>query len=134
MFILLLIVVAAVGVAAYIRLAPSDPETWHVQPAVSRDSDQDGGVRRLFEGDAETLERLHNIIMDTDRTEILAGSPAQGMITYVTRSKVMGFPDYTTVWFDRGQIKIHGRLRFGRSDFGVNRDRVDSWLSILKAR
>lgn len=134
MYLLVLIVVAAIGMVAYIRLAPSDPAKWHQQPAVSRDSDQQNGVRRILEGDADTLYRLHNIIMDTDRTEMFAGSPADGMITYISRSKAMGFPDYTTVWLDRGQIKIHGRLRFGRSDLGVNRNRVDGWLSILKAR
>ncbi len=133
MLVLWIMIAAAVVVAGYIRLAPSDPMQWHVEPAVSRNSDQAGGVRRMLEGDADTLYRLHNIIMDSDRTEMLAGSPADGMITYVTRSRIMGFPDYTTVWLDRGQIKIFARLRFGKSDLGVNAARVDGWLAILQA-
>jgi uncharacterized protein (DUF1499 family) len=26
-------------------------------------------------------------------------------------------------------LRIHGRLRFGRKDFGVNKARVDGWLA-----
>jgi len=50
------------------------------------------------------------------------------MITYVTRSRVFGFPDYTTVRQAGPQLEIYGRLRFGRSDLGVNAARIDGWL------
>ena len=45
----------------------------------------------------------------------------------------MGFPDYTTVQLKDDRLMIWARLRFGRSDLGVNRRRVDRWLADLEA-
>ena len=56
------------------------------------------------------------------------------MLTYITRSAAIGFPDYTTARQDGDQLVIWARQRFGRSDFGVNRRRVDGWLDALQAR
>ena len=79
------------------------------------------------------MSRLDRIIRDTPRTVVLAGTPEEGMITYITRSRLWGFPDYTTVEARPGMIVIHGRLRFGSSDVGVNRARIDGWLATLAA-
>jgi uncharacterized protein (DUF1499 family) len=83
---------------------------------------------RRAEGDLATLDR---IIRDTPRTRWLAGSVQEGMVTYVTRSRVMGFPDYTTVRQAGDMVEIYGRLRFGKSDLGVNAARIDRWLRRL---
>ena len=48
--------------------------------------------------------------------------------TYVTRTKFMGFPDYTTARQDGDFLKVYARLRFGRSDLGVNGARIADWL------
>jgi uncharacterized protein (DUF1499 family) len=60
----------------------------------------------------------------------------EGRITYMTRSLVFGFPDYTTVTTvpagDGAQVVAYGRLRFGSSDMGVNRERLESWLAQLQ--
>ncbi len=57
------------------------------------------------------------------------------LITYVQRSRVFGFPDYLTVKavvMDGGAgLIIWSRARYGRSDFGVNRARVEAWLAAL---
>lgn len=132
MWILGVVVICVAAGMAYIRLAPSDPARWHVVPEVTGDADLEGGVTRLISGDEATLARLHAIITDTPRTQVLAGDPATGMITYVTRSKVFGFPDYATVRLRDGAIAIRSRLRFGRSDLGVNKARVDGWLETLR--
>ena len=126
-----LIVILVVAGLAYIRLAPSDPAVWHVDPQVTADQDLTGGVRRRIDGGAETLARLHGIILETPRTEVLAGSVDEGKVTYVTRSKWMGFPDYTTVLLADDHLELYARLRFGQSDTGVNKQRVDGWLSRL---
>ena len=55
------------------------------------------------------------------------------MITYVTRSRLIGFPDYTTVEAKDGMVTVFARLRFGRSDLGVNRRRVEGWIKALGA-
>lgn len=130
---LIFLVVAAVfAVGAYIRLAPSDPTRWHVAPTGQADRDMQGGVFRVLEAGPDGLARLDAIARNTPRTTVLAGSVDEGMVTYVTRTKVIGFPDYTTAQQDGDTLRIHARLRFGRSDFGVNRNRVDGWLAALK--
>ncbi len=123
-----LLLFLAVGMAAYIRLAPSDPKRWHVAPQADADRDLQGGVLRVVEAGPDGLARLDAIARAAPRTTVLAGSVGDGMITYITRTKVIGFPDYTTVQQDGDVLRIHGRLRFGRKDFGVNKARVDGWL------
>ena len=99
-------------------------------PDTVSDRDLDGGAMRKVEGD---LAALDSIIRDTPRTQVLAGSVDEGMITYVTRSRVFGFPDYTTVRQEGDMLEVYGRLRFGKSDLGVNAARIDGWLRQLQA-
>lgn len=126
-----LIIAVVIGGLAYIRLAPSDPAVWNTDPQVLSDQDLRDGVRRRFEGDEEMMARLERIILSSPRTDKLAGSVEEGRVTYITRSKWMGFPDYTTVQLVDGDIELYARLRFGRSDLGVNKARVDGWLEKL---
>lgn len=124
-----LLVVAAL---AYIRLAPSNPDTWHVSLDFKDDADMRGGARRIVIGATqEEFRRLDEIARATDRTEVLAGSVEEGRITYVTRTRMIGFPDFTTVDLKDGTLRLYARLRFGRSDFGVNRRRIEGWLNGL---
>ncbi len=127
------IVLVIVAGLAWIRLAPSDPAVWNVDPMVTSDQDLAHGVRRRIPGDTETFERLHGIILETPRTEVLAGGPSEPRATYITRSKWFGFPDYTTVQQGEGSLEIYARQRFGQSDMGVNRKRVEGWLSRLES-
>lgn len=129
LFSLLLIVL---GGLAWIRLAPSDPGVWHVDPQVTADQDLATGVRRRIPADENEFDRLHAIILETPRTEVLAGRPGDGQVTYVTRSKWMGFPDYTTVRRNGPVLELWARSRFGQSDLGVNRARVETWLNRLR--
>lgn len=129
-----IIVLGIVGAVAWIRLAPSDPAVWHVDPMVTADQDLATGVRRRVTGGLDAFEALDRIILATPRTELLAGSIDEGRMTYVTRSQWMRFPDYTTVQLYGDQIEVFGRLRFGQGDVGVNRARVDGWLAALAAR
>jgi uncharacterized protein (DUF1499 family) len=120
-----------VGFAVWVRLAPSDPARWHVAPKAAQDRDMRAGVIRVIDGGADDLARLDAIIRATPRTAHLAGSLDEGMLTYVTRSALWGFPDYTTIVQRGGNLTIHARLRFGRSDSGVNKARVARWLEKL---
>ncbi|SEK45696.1 Protein of unknown function [Roseovarius azorensis] len=122
-----LLVLIAAGLA-YIRLAPSDVARWHDLPDGISDQTLESGAMRRVRGD---LAALDAIIRDTPRTTVLAGSVEDGMVTYVTRSRVFGFPDYTTVRQAGERLEIYGRLRFGASDLGVNAARIDGWLRRL---
>ncbi|MFU8779260.1 MAG: DUF1499 domain-containing protein [Roseovarius sp.] len=123
-----LVLIGIVAAMAYVRLAPSDSARWHAMPESLAPGDMAGGAVRVVPGD---LAALDAIIRATPRSRVLAGDVAQGMITYVTRSRVFGFPDYTTVRQDGARLEIYGRLRFGKSDLGVNAARIDGWLQRL---
>ncbi len=116
--------------AAFVRLAPSDPARWHVA-VEGGDADFTGGLRRVLPGRAGDLARLDAIIRATPRTHVLAGSVAEGRITYVTRSRLWWFPDFTTAEARGTDIAIWSRLRFGGSDLGVNAARLTRWLDAL---
>lgn len=123
-----LIVVAGLG---WIRFAPSDPAVWHVDPQVTADQDLAGGVRRRIPAEDGTFAQLDRIILATPRTEVLAGSVDEGKVTYISRSKWMGFPDYTTMMKNKDILELFARSRFGQSDLGVNKARVENWLDQL---
>jgi len=127
----LILALAVVGMA-YIRLAPSDPARWHVAPEVHENKDFKAGVKRIIATGPDGLARLDAIIRATPRTRVLTGSVESGLVTYITRSAVFGFPDYTTVQQDGDRLQIYARLRFGRSDTGVNGARVEAWIDTLQ--
>ena len=129
--IIVVLVLALIALAVYVRLAPSYAEDWHDLPNGLEAGDGEGRAVRMVPDEGDTLERLDAIIRDTPRTTVLAGSVDEGMITYITRSALWGFPDYTTVARRDGQIVLYGRLRFGKSDMGVNAKRLDGWLARL---
>ncbi|MDM7930886.1 DUF1499 domain-containing protein [Tabrizicola sp.] len=146
---------ALVAFGAYVRLAPSDPTIWHIDPASALPTAEDRVLSRLGEpprivttlnsaaaavevqGAAPAaLARLDEIALATPRTTRLAGSPEEGHITWVTRSALWGFPDYTTAQalthdVATSEVTIFARSRFGKGDMGVNGARLRDWLSRL---
>ena len=141
---LLLLLLILVGGMAYIRLAPSDPARWNTDPPAFTGeiaAGPDGviavplGARALLSfGDGaseEALARLDAIALATPRTTRLAGSPEAGRITWITRSLIFGFPDYTTATATPAGIDLYARERFGRYDFGVNAARLRDWTAKL---
>jgi uncharacterized protein (DUF1499 family) len=140
------------ALVAYVRLAPSDPAVWHVDPSAGR-AEAGVAVSRLGEEpqiatalnsarvvvellgqDRIALARLDEVALATPRTTRLAGSPEEGRITWVTRSALWGFPDYTTAQaittdVATSEVTILARSRFGQSDMGVNAARLRDWLA-----
>lgn len=137
-----MLLMIAVSGLIYIRSAPHDTEALHLAPPTGAKPDQPvikpGSAlfsQQFSTPPADIMKRLNDIALATPRTRSLAGSVEDGLITYVSRSRVFGFPDYTTVQVapteSGSQITIYGRLRFGKSDFGVNRQRIQGWLQAL---
>ena len=127
--------VLAVAGVAYVRLAPSDATRWHV-PVADAPEPGAGGVKRLsdpYEGTPEEVLARFAAIAEKAGATRLAGSPSENHITYVARSRVIGFPDYITAQGvaedDTARLHVLSRLRFGQSDLGVNRRRLEEWLS-----
>lgn len=143
-------IIALLGLMVLVRLAPTDPAAWHidlekdrpeVMPYTLMPPETDlvrpltgGAYAGLFttpETAIELLGKLDDIAMATPRTTRLAGSVADGRITWETRSALWGFPDYTTAQVTTAGLTIYARLRFGREDMGVNAARLRGWLAAL---
>lgn len=129
------------GGAGYIRFAPSDPARWHMAPRLKAlDGAQPGAVLVVSGGaavnlavpdPAAALARLDAIALATPRTQRLAGSVSEDRITWITRSRFWGFPDYTTAEVTPDGLLIYARQRFGSQDWGVNAARLQDWLAQL---
>lgn len=130
--------------AAVVRLAPSDPARWHVDPGALAVTDcaeltttrASAQVScQLPEDPVVLLARLDSIALAHPRTVRLAGSAETGRITWVTRSFLWGFPDYTTAQATKmpagTRLDVRSRLRFGGSDLGVNAARLSAWMAAL---
>ncbi len=136
----------AVALAAWVRLAPSDPARWHVDPQlVSRPSSPNFHLLRMGDGDAMApvfdrapgaLARALHEVATADGATLLAGRVEDGHMTYVARSRIMGFPDYISVRVSPAEggaiLSAFARARFGYSDMGVNRERLDRWVTALR--
>ncbi len=121
------ILVLLAGLVAFVQLAPSDPARWHQDVTADQDKDFAGGAVRVVDVDFAALDAA----IRGSGAKVLAGSVAQGHITYISRTRIMGFPDYVTVQRVDGRLRIFSRLRFGKSDMGVNKRRVEGWLAQL---
>lgn len=144
-----IVVIALVISAVGLRTLGSDPARWHIDPTTSERTGRDNDVLiapagiteaipdAVFDTRAATpaalLFQFDAIARNADRVEVIAGSVDDGMITYVQRSAVFGFPDYITVKaveIESGAgLVIWSRARFGYSDMGVNADRIEAWLA-----
>jgi len=124
------LIIVVGGLLVYVRLAPSDVARWHAMGEIKGDKTFKNGVIRVVDDAPDGLAKLDAVIQATDRTTVLAGSVSDGMVTYITRSKLMGYPDYTTVRQSGARVEIYARSRFGRSDIGVNKARVEGWLAL----
>ncbi len=138
-----LLALVVIGLAGVIRLAPSDLGRWHGRVAFADGQDApwdrvQAGVGRAYlrisraKGEPGlVLARVTELAAQTPRTRVLAGTVGEGRITWITRSAVWGFPDYTTAEMRGDGVYFFARLRFGRADFGVNAARLQGWLDGL---
>ena len=125
---MMLVALIVVVFLAYARLAPHNPQAWHRVPEVKQDQDFAGGAVRVVPYTAELFTTLNQVAQSAPRSSRLAGTVEDGHVTYVARSLVFGFPDYVTIWTDKETIVLYSRLRFGQSDLGVNKKRLEAWI------
>lgn len=141
MKIILLVLVSAVLAGwAWVRFAPDDPARWHRGSGREEIGHHPGANSHVFrERPTDAGQRLADfdaVIRATPRTKVLAGSLDEGRITYVTRTRLVGYPDYTTLSVEETPkgpvIELFGRARYGSSDIGVNRARIEAWIKALR--
>ena len=79
------------------------------------------------------------LIADQPRVQVLRRDLTNEQVDYVQRSRVFRFPDIITVRFlpvddTHATLAIYSRSVYGKGDMGVNRARVEEWLTRLKAQ
>ncbi|MBV1864713.1 MAG: DUF1499 domain-containing protein [Rhodobacteraceae bacterium] len=136
-----------IGLVLWVRSAKDDPLVWHVDPLTVVEGGKPNQYLMLPNGKtsqspvfkASTLElagAFDRVAMGQPRVSRLAGSVEELWVTYVQRTALMRFPDYISVKVigntgGSATLAIYSRSRFGRSDFGVNRARVNMWIKAL---
>lgn len=143
------VVLAIVAAGLFVRLAPVTPANWHIDPLTAEVPAKENhyllrpqggdGPAPVFEADpAAVAAALQDLIGETPRADLIAGSAAEGHMTVLVRSQLVGFPDFVTIKMlenDGGTaLAIFSRSKYGYSDLGVNRQRVDAWIEGLNAR
>ena len=84
----------------------------------------------------ELRERWMTMIASQPRIETRKADEEAMQYEFIQRTKFMRFPDIITVRFipleqRRSTLAVYSRSRYGRRDFGVNEDRVRTWLGAL---
>lgn len=139
-----LLAIALLAAAIAMRSVGHDPALWHVDPNVVTEIESGNqfllngpDAVRIFTPPARTAQVFHEQVAQPYGARLLAGSPDEGWMTYVVTSRIFAFPDYVSVRItpdDRGaRLSIYSRSRFGQSDLGANRKRVERWVAALKA-
>lgn len=142
-WILAIAAAALAGLVLYVRLAPSDPARWHVDPVAAEVPSFPGHALMRPGGPIDSpvlrmepaalMAALDAAARAEPGTERLAGAVEDGHVTYISRSRIIGFPDYVSVRAlpaeGGAQPAIFSRLRFGHDDLGVNRARVERWVA-----
>lgn len=146
----LLLILSAVG-CMMIRNVEHDPDRWHVDPLAAARTGKpndylvapegmaaapvDRALGVLGEAPARLMARFDRVARAAPRTAIVGGSVDALHITYVQRSALFGFPDYVSVRAvpvpGGASLAIWSRARYGYSDLGVNKARVERWLEAL---
>ncbi|MGF1553997.1 MAG: DUF1499 domain-containing protein [Paracoccaceae bacterium] len=126
-----------------VRGSDHDPARWHVDPTTATRSSSSNDFMAAPSGATAgeidlalglddpqaALVAFDRAARVAPRTQVVAGSVEAGHVTYVQRSRLIGFPDYVSVKRVAGGLAIWSRARYGLSDFGVNERRVRGWLS-----
>ena len=93
----------------------------------------------IYAAPVDTLHERWDAMIETQpRVAVLARDRTNQQIDYVQRSAVFRFPDVITVRFiplpeNRSTIAIYSRSLYGKSDFGVNRERIEAWVAAMEA-
>ncbi len=92
----------------------------------------------VFDVSVEQLRgRWREVVAVQPSVVLLAEDEDGQQFDYVQRSARFRFPDIITVRFisvssSLSTLAIYSRSIYGKSDFGVNRERIDAWLKTLR--
>ena len=151
-FLVFLTIGAAGGLFYYVSKVEHDVAVWHVDPLTVSQSVKPHSFRMappaLTEEFVDMPSPVYTVnptlmakafddyVLSQTKTIRIAGSPEEGWMTYVRRSRSLNLPDYISVKFidlngGKSTIAIYSRSRFGYDDLGVNEKRVLAWVGTL---
>ncbi|MFN3954621.1 MAG: DUF1499 domain-containing protein [Pararhodobacter sp.] len=120
----------------WVRLAPSDPARWHVDPATAPDPATPNFARReaVIALPPDSLAARLDALAEAEGAVRLAGDARHA--TFVTRTRLMRYPDYISIRLEPApegtRVTAFSRARFGHGDMGVNRARLKRWFAALE--
>ena len=127
---LTIIIIIFFTMAVYVRFAQVYPLLNIPDSNYSKLSNKVFVFTKSYTGSTdEFYKKITKIALSTPRTLLLSSEPLQ----FVTRSKFLGFPDITAIDMQDKTLIIYATSVFGRFDFGVNRARVLTWISLIKS-
>ena len=88
---------------------------------------------------ARLYEAVRAVAAAQPRTFLAADYAAERQTHWVVRSAVFNFPDLVTAQVsdagaDSSTLVLYSRSVYGRSDLGVNRQRLNTWLAALQTK
>jgi uncharacterized protein (DUF1499 family) len=115
---------------------PSSPNTFLAGPAGMTPT-PDLVIPEQNQSASDLYQKARVVFSGEPRTFVAAEFPEEMQIHYVVRSALLNFPDLVTVRVNasgdgRSTMVVWSRSYYGRSDFGVNRDRTKAWLAALQ--
>lgn len=152
-YVLLAILLLAVGLLLYVRFAGHDPAVWHVDPVSAPTPETPNSYRVVAPGSpvpesgrvspiyaatpAQLMAAFETHALTQPDTIRLAGTSEEGFTTFVQRTPLVKYPDYISVRAvpagdGLSALVILSRSRYGQSDMGVNKTRIDRWLEALE--
>lgn len=129
---------ALCGAALWLRLTPVSVDAYHRMGTEQhaegdwRDGEGFEAVRQVPAPRA-TLQELVKIAGASAGTTLLEGTAEEGLVTFVTRSPLLGLPEITNLWIEGNRIHLRGHAAV--LDFGLGveasraEDRIRQWMS-----
>jgi uncharacterized protein (DUF1499 family) len=117
----------------------SSPNQYLIAPADTTPRAKPDAQSPVFGIPPERLrDAFSAVVAEAPRTKLLGQSDHGMRLSLVQRSAVFRFPDYIDVAIlpagSGSTVAIYSRSRFGYSDMGVNRRRVEDWIVALQRK
>lgn len=118
---------------------PTSPNYYLVAPQGYGHAGPDK-ISTTYEMSADQLQKqFSKMIMQQPRVTLIEVSKDGLQYQYRQRSLVFRFPDFVDVRYipiddHTSTLAIYSRAKYGYSDFGVNKKRVEMWLALLQSQ
>ncbi len=128
---------AGIDFATLIR--PSSPNTYVVCPKdrCAAAPDEEGPIYAVPA--AQLFERTRALLAAEPRTEVVQDQSDILRLVLVQRSAFFRFPDTITIQVfplpgGDSTLAVYSQSNYGYGDFGINKDRVRSWIGLIDAQ